>query len=184
MNNISLTLIDVILLAVALGMDCLVVSFSQGLLFDRDRLRISFSLAAVMGIFQGAMPILGYIGADKLYKYVVPHCRWIVFGIFFILGLKFIFEAFSQKMRNYNHIGFLRVIGLGIATSIDALVAGAPIRLTGTELMFPCMVIALASFIMSLIGFWSGNKVRHHCPVCLGISAGVILIILAVKALV
>ena len=179
-----MSLIDIILLAIALGIDCLVVSFSQGLIFDKNRLKNSLKLAFVMGLFQGGMPVIGYIGADKLYKYAVPYSKWIVFGIFFMLGLKFIFEAFSQKEDKVQCLDFMCLIGLGVATSIDALVSGASLRLTETGLILSCLIIGLMSFIMSMVGFWSGNRVKNLCPRCLEISGGIILIALAVKALV
>ena len=48
-----MNLIDLILLAIALGIDCLVVSFSQGLIFNTNRLKSSLQLALVMGVFSG-----------------------------------------------------------------------------------------------------------------------------------
>ena len=92
-----MSLIDIILLAIALGIDCLVVSFSQGLVFNVQRVKFSLVLALIMGIFQGCMPIIGYIGTDYMYNVVVPFSKWIVFIIFLALGLKFIFEAFQVK---------------------------------------------------------------------------------------
>lgn len=180
----KLSLIDIILLAVALGIDCLVVSFSQGLIFDKDRLKISLKLAGIMGLFQGVMPVIGYIGTDKLYKYILPYNKWIVFGIFFVLGLKFISEAFSKKEEKIQCLDFVCLISFGVATSIDALVSGASLRLTETELVLSCTIIGLMSFLMSMVGFWSGNRVKYLCPKCLEISAGVILIALSLKALI
>ena len=66
-----MSLIDIILLAIALGIDCLVVSFSQGLVFNVQRVKFSLVLALIMGIFQGCMPIIGYIGTDYMYNVVV-----------------------------------------------------------------------------------------------------------------
>lgn len=180
----KLSLIDVILLAIALGIDCLVVSFSQGLIFDTNRTKTSLKLAVVMGLFQGGMPLIGYVGTDTLYRYIVAYGKWIVFGIFLILGLKFISEAFSEKKEEIKCLDFKCLIGLGVATSIDALVSGATLRLTETGFIIPCVIIGLTSFLMSIIGFWCGNGFKNLCPRCLEITGGVILIALAVKALV
>ena len=92
-----MNLIDLILLAIALGIDCLVASFSQGLIFNTNRLKSSLQLALVMGVFQGGMPLIGYVGTDYMYKFVLPYSKWIVFGIFLVLGLKFILEAFKTQ---------------------------------------------------------------------------------------
>lgn len=178
-----MTLIDLILLGLALGIDCFVVSFSQGLIFKSERTKNSFNLALTMGLFQGAMPIIGYIGTNSLYKYVVPYSKWIVFGIFLILGLKFIVESFQPKEEEVQCIGLKCLLGLGLATSIDALVSGASIRLTQTSLLLSVLIIGVASFLMSVCGFWSGNFVKNIPSKYLEIGGGLILVALAIKSL-
>ncbi len=179
-----MNLIDIILLGLALGIDCLVVSFSQGLVFKYNRLKNSLSLALVMGLFQGGMPVIGYVGADYMYKLIVPFSKWIVFGIFFILGVKFIFESFQKKEEVIQCIGLKCLISLGVATSIDALVSGATLRLTHTSLLLSVIIIGLASFMMSIAGFWFGNFIKNIPAKYLEILGGLILILLAIKAIV
>lgn len=178
-----MSLIDIVLLAVALGIDCLVVSFSQGLIFTNNRLKNLLRLAFVMGVFQGLMPIIGYVGADYLYKIIVPFSKWMVFAIFLILGLKFIGESFKPKEEEVQCIELKCLLGLGLATSIDALVAGASIRLTETSLLISCLIIGVTSFFMSVVGFSSGKLFKNIHPKYLEIAGGLILVILAVKSL-
>lgn len=137
-----------------------------------------------MGIFQGFMPLIGYVGTDSLYKLIVPYSKWIVFGIFFILGAKFIFEAFQPKKEEIQCIGFKCLMSLGIATSIDALVSGATLKLTHTNLIPAMALIGIASFIMSLVGFWTGNYIKNIPSKYLEIIGGLILIGLAIKSLI
>lgn len=179
-----MNLIDLILLAVALGIDCLIVSFSQGLIFTSNRVKNSFNLALTMGLFQAFMPVIGYIGTNSLAKLLMPYSKWIVFTIFFVLGLKFILEAFQPKEEDVECIGFKCLVSLGFATSIDALVAGATIRLTHTNLILSVALIGLSSFIMSGIGFWGGNFLKNIPSKYLEISGGAILILLALKSLI
>lgn len=178
----KLNLIEIILLAAALGIDCLVVSFSQGLIFNKNRTKNSLALASVMGIFQGFMPVIGYTGANAINSYVSNFAHWLVFGIFMILGLKFIFEAFQKKEETICCIGFKCLMSMGFATSIDALVAGASLKFSGAGLLIPALIIGAASFLMSLSGFWFGNFFKNFPSKFLEISGGIILILLALKA--
>lgn len=178
-----MSLLAIIFLAIALGIDCLVVSFSQGLIFTSNRTKNSLALAITMGLFQGLMPVIGYVGADVISKYVESYSQWLVFGIFLILGLKFIFEAFNEKEDDICCIGLKCLLSMGFATSIDALVAGASLNFTKTPLFLAALIIGFASFIMSLSGFWFGNFFKSFPSKYLEITGGVILIILAVKAL-
>lgn len=178
-----MSLIDIIFLAIALGIDCLLVSFSQGLVVKANRVKISFKLAFVMGLFQACMPIIGYIGTDYMYKLVVPYSKWIVFGIFLILGLKFIIESFVKEKEEVEHISNRSIVSMGIATSIDALVSGASIRLTNCELILTIFIIGFVSYVMSLCGFWSGNLLGKNQSKC-QIVGGILLIFLAIKSLI
>lgn len=175
--------IDLILLGLALGVDCFVVSFSQGLIFKSEKVKNSFKLALTMGLFQGVMPVIGYIGTNSLYKYIVPYSKWIVFGIFLLLGLKFIVESFQPKEKEVQCIGLKCLLGLGLATSIDALVSGASIRLTQTSLPISVIIIGIASFLMSIGGFYSGNFIKNIPSKYLEITGGLILVALAIKSL-
>ena len=179
-----MSLFEIILLALALGVDCLVISFSQGLIFNKNRTKNSLSLAFTMGIFQGLMPVIGYVGADVINSYVEKFSDWLVFAIFLMLGLKFIFEAFQEKEKTICCIGFKCLISMGFATSIDALVAGASLNFSGTKLFVPAVIIGIASFLMSLSGFWFGNSFKKFPSKILEIAGGVILIGLALKAIV
>lgn len=179
-----MSFIEILMLAIALGIDCLVVSFSQGLIFKSNRMKNSLILALTMGFFQGMMPVFGYIGAGVISDYVSKFADWLVFAIFLILGLKFIVESFQPKDDTVCCINFKCLISMGIATSIDAFAAGASINFSGTKLILPVLVIGAASFIMSLSGFWFGNIFKNFPSRILEITGGVILIILAVKSII
>ena len=174
-------LIEILLLAVALGVDCLVVSFSQGLIFTHNRVKNSLALAFTMGFAQGIMPCIGYYFTETVSKYIEPFGNWLVFTIFFILGVKFIYEAFTEKEENICCIGLKCLISMGFATSIDALVSGVSLSLTEAPLLFSILLIGVISFLMSLTGFWSGNVFKKIPSKYLEISGGVILILLALK---
>lgn len=179
-----MSLIEIIVLAIALGIDCLAVSFSQGLTFTSKRTRNSLILALTMGLCQSIMPILGYLGSETVSKYIEPYSKWLVFAIFMFLGVKFIYEAFQEKEEEVCCIDIKCLISMGIATSIDALASGVSLNLTNTPLVLSVTAIGLASFLMSLCGFWLGNFFKKLPSLYLEISGGIILIILAIKAIV
>lgn len=175
--------IEIILLAFALGIDCCIVSFSQGLIFKHNRVKNSMFLALTMGIFQGLMPCAGYAFAEIVHRYVTPFGNLMVFIIFLILGIKFIAEAFQKKEDTVCCIDLKCLIGMGVATSIDALVSGCSLNFSRTLLTEPALLIGFVSFLMSLIGFWSGNLVKNLPSKYMNITGGIILIVLALKQL-
>lgn len=177
--------IDILILAIALSIDACVVSFSNGLIFTRNKRANSLMLAFSVGIFQFLMPIIGYFLAQSVSKYVEPYDHWIVFGIFTLLGAKFIKDAFNEKEEEKIncYLCFKYILLVSIATSIDALGAGVSIAFTGTKILFPAIIIGIVTFINSLLGFWSGYLFKKFPTKNLEISGGVILILLAFKIL-
>ena len=178
-----MNLIDVIFLSAALGVDCLVVSFSQGFIFTSARIKNSSMLALTMGIFQAVMPCIGYLAAASVSRYIEPFSKWIVFAIFTALAIKFIYEAFQEKQETICCIGLKCLIGMGIATSIDALGAGVNLHLTKTPMLYSALIIGIGSVLMSLSGFWLGNFFKKLPSKFLEITGGLILFVLGVKAL-
>ena len=171
---------DIFILAVALGIDCTIASFSQGLCFKGQRQINALRLAVPMGLFQGTFPVIGFIGTDYIYNYIKTFGNWIVFSIFLILGLKFILESFQSKEVT-KCIGIKNAIALGFATSIDALVSGATLNLTSSPLILSCTIIGTVSFFLSIVGFSFGNIIRILKPQYMEIFGGSILIFLAIK---
>lgn len=180
-----MSILDIFILAVALSIDACVVSFSNGLIFTQNKRINSLMLAFSVGFFQFLMPIIGYFLAQVVNKYVEPYDHWIVFGIFVLLGIKFIKDAFkeekAEKMSCYLCFSYIFLIS--IATSIDALGAGVSIAFTGIKIWYPAVIIGVVTFINSLFGFWSGYLFKKFPTRNLEISGGLILIGLAFKIL-
>lgn len=177
-----MNLIEIMILAIALGMDCLVVSFSQGLIYNTGRSKLALTLAITMGLFQGIMPIVSYFFTGFVNDLIRPYADIVVFIIFMFLGLKFIVEAFQTREGDICCLHLKCIIGLGIATSIDALASGVNLNLTNSSILQSSMIIGIVSFIMSLFGFYSAKVLKHVPEKFLFILGGLILIILACKA--
>ena len=179
-----MSLIELIFLSIALGIDCFVVSFSQGLIFTKNRTLNSLKLALTMGGFQGGMPIISFFATGLVSGYVESFAKWIVFAIFAVLGLNFIIGAISKEEKTkLTCISLKCLISFGIATSIDALGAGVSLKFTNTNIIEAVIIIGLGSFLLSLAGFWSGNRICKLPSKLLETIGGLILLGLAVKAL-
>ena len=94
-----MNLADLIFLAAALSVDAGAVSFSQGLLFDKNKIKNSLLLAFSTGFFQFIMPVAGYFFAGVIYRFVEPFSKTLAFLIFMVLGLKFIHDGLTEKEK-------------------------------------------------------------------------------------
>ena len=179
-----MSLIDILFLAIALSIDATAVAFAYGMCFNEKRLKNSLSLAGFCGVFQGIMPIIGYFllisEADKL----APFSKWIVFAIFLILGLNIIKDALKSECEEIKCLDIKCLFAIAIATSIDALGAGVGLALEKVSIIKASLIIAIITFINTMLGFWEGNTLKKFPTKILKILAGLLLILLAIKALI
>ena len=179
-----MSFIEILILSVALATDAMLVSFSYGLVINKQKILNSLILSLTFGFFQFLMPIIGWHVSNLFYERLELYSNWIVFLIFMILGIKFIKNAFEKKKeQEVNCISFLCVIGLGMATSIDALGAGISIKFTDIYFLYPSVIIGIITGINSFIGFWIANILKKLPSKNIEIIGGILLIFLSVKTL-
>ena len=60
LQNKLMTIIEIILLAVALAMDCFTVSVVNGIVMQRRVWSVILQLSVLFGVFQALMPLIGW----------------------------------------------------------------------------------------------------------------------------
>ena len=173
--------ISILILAFALSIDSMIVSFTYGLNFQNERLKNATLLALFTGGFQGLMPVIGYFMTNSVKSSIASYADWIVFFIFTYLGVKFIIESFEKEREKELCIDIKCLLLVGIATSIDAFSAGISLSLYGNRILKPALLIALITFLNSNIGFYIGGKFKNLPSKFLQILGGILLIFLGVK---
>ncbi|MBQ3311043.1 manganese efflux pump [bacterium] len=179
-----MTLLSLILLAIALSIDACVVSFAHGLVLCDLRMKNSLLLSVFTGSAQGIMPIIGYFLAKPFYNMILPISKWLSFAIFLYLGLKFIQESFEKDKEVPMCLDLKCLLIISVATSIDALAAGVPLTFTSVNIFKAAMLIASTTFLFAFAGFWTSCFFTNFKTRYLEILAGLILIFIAIESLV
>ena len=181
--------IDLLLLAIALAMDCFTVSMVSGAILRKAEWKVILWIAFLFGFFQAMMPLLGWLGTTYVQQYIEAYDHWIAFGLLAFIGIRMIRESFMPEEERFFNPRKLRTqILLAIATSIDAMAIGISFVCTGYQtlrsLTLPLWIIGLTSFVFSIVGNMLGirfGKVTHRLkPELLG---GIILIAIGCKIL-
>ncbi|MBQ2447130.1 MAG: manganese efflux pump, partial [Bacteroidales bacterium] len=81
-----MTVIELILTAIALAMDCFAVSIVCGMVMKRVQLWPMFKIAFFFGLFQAMMPCIGWFCGTQFYHLISRVDHWIAFGILAFLG--------------------------------------------------------------------------------------------------
>lgn len=177
-----------VLLGVGLAMDAFSVSLANGLSEPKMKKGKMGGVAGVFAIFQGVMPILGWVCVHTLLQYftifekAVP---WIALVLLVFIGGKMLYEGIQNKDEGEEVEGKLTFGVLfvqGIATSIDALSVGFTIAEYDFLMAFVSVsIIAAVTFGICLLGLYLGKKFGTKFSNKAAILGGAILILIGIE---
>ncbi|MCX6252517.1 MAG: manganese efflux pump MntP family protein [Bacteroidetes bacterium] len=179
-----MSFLELILIALGLSMDCFAVSISFGAakkITRPDALRMAF----FFGLFQGLMPLVGWLVGDLFKNAIESFDHWLAFSVLAFIGIKMIVQAFhddhAKKTLNIRKTSVL--LSLSIATSIDALITGVSFGFIRVNILNAAIIITLVTFLVTGIGAKLGSKTHFLSPRAAEILGGVILIGIGLKVL-
>lgn len=182
----QMTFLSIFLLALALSVDAFIVSFSYGLVLKKNRTENALKLGLSTGLGQFAMPVAGWYGAEAVHGYIESIDHWIAFFVFLALGLKVIADALDEENEHKQlakSLTFKVLLMIGVATSIDALVAGITIYFMNCPIWLAASAIGITTFTCAVVGYSLNCCFKKVPTKYLEITAGIILIGLGFKVL-
>ena len=177
----KMDVVTAFIIAVGLAMDCFSVSIASGMT-GRMCIGTAFKLGASFGSFQMFMPLLGWFLGKNLIDIVSAFDHWLAFGLLSFAGCKMIYESF-QKERESVILNFRNLLMLSTATSIDAFSVGIAIGFLTAPIVIPILIFGFVTFVLSFLGTFIGDKLKHVFGRRAQIIGGAILILIGVKVL-
>lgn len=201
-------IVQSLLISVSLSMDAFAVSLSNGLTAKKMPVKYMILTALSFGLFQGIMPLVGYLLGSLFEKWIEVAVPIIGFCILFLLGAKMIFDSVrdivkEKKAKNKETDNLscpncldneeekpykFRVKTLiiqSVATSIDALTVGLVyIGKSALETYVTFALIGVITFGICVGGVFIGQKFGDKLKSKAGILGGLILIAIGLKLLI
>lgn len=183
---------ELFLIAVGLSMDAFAVAICKGLSMQKCTLKKAGIVGLYFGIFQGGMPLLGYILGVQFKNVVESVDHWIAFVLLGIIGFNMVREAFSKEGCGCNEGGcneeesalnFRSMVVLAIATSIDALAVGVSFAFLKVDIVPAVSFIGVTTLMISIAGVKIGNVFGAKYKSKAEFAGGLILIFMGVKIL-
>lgn len=171
-------------IAVALAMDAFAVAIATGLQLRPLQGRQVFRLAFHFGLFQALMPILGWLAGSTVQRHIAAWDHWIALGLLGFIGGKMIYEsrrpaeaerALADPTRGWT------LIGLSVATSIDALAVGLSLAMLEVSIWFPALVIGVVCAAFTVTGMLIGWRIGRVWSRRVELVGGLVLIAIGVK---
>ena len=188
-------LITLLSISVALSMDAFSVSICKGLATKKFSLKTALLCGLWFGSFQALMPVIGFFLGSQFEHFITNIDHWIAFALLSFIGVNMIREALNENEitdvgqqpiadNQGTSTGFKTMLGLAIATSIDALAVGVTFAFLKVNIWFSVMIIGITTFLFSFVGVKIGNVFGSRYSKTAEIIGGVILILLGLKILV
>ena len=188
-------LITLLSISVAVSMDAFSVSICKGLATKNFSIKTALLCGLWFGFFQALMPVIGFFLGSQFEHFITNIDHWIAFALLSFIGINMIREALNENEitdveqqpiadNQGTSTGFKTMLGLAIATSIDALAVGVTFAFLKVNIWFSVMIIGITTFLFSFVGVKIGNVFGSRYSKTAEIIGGVILILLGLKILV
>ena len=184
-----MTLLEIFLIGIGLSMDAFAVAICKGLAMpDRVHKKSALLIALYFGVFQAAMPALGWLLGSQFARYVTRFAPWIAFVLLSWIGGSMIRESRAPEGEEQPCDGQVRhreLFVLAIATSIDALAVGVTFSMVelSVSAWLAVTLIGCTTFLISLCGVFVGNVFGARYKNKAEFVGGIILLLIGVKLL-
>ena len=173
----------ILLIAVGLAMDSFSVSITRGFTDNVNHFFEALRTGFFFGLFQGLMPIIGWLAGLSVIEFISSFDHWIAFGLLIIIGTRMIYEAiFKDSIKIVSSSSLKVLLILSVATSIDALAVGLSLSFLETSIITPAIITGIITFTLSFFGVYIGKKFGRYFEK-IGVLGGIILIGIAFRIL-
>lgn len=180
--------VSIFLVAIGLGVDALSVAIATGVLLGNPPRAAVWRMSASFGLFQFAMPLLGWSAGRAVAEIIDAYDHWVAFALLLFVGGKMIVEAFREdeagKVPASDPTRGWTLLMLAVATSIDALAVGLSLALVGEAILYPSAVIGVTAFAMTWAGMVFGGRIGTRLGRKVANVGGCILIGIGVRILI
>ncbi len=184
-------ILDIIFIGVALSMDACAITIAncvrQG---DSLSKKQSLLMPTLFALFQGAMPLLGYLIGSLFYDYIGNYGKYLTSAIFFALAIKIIVDIIKEKKENdgcepyaTSNLTAGIICAQAFATSIDALVVGVTLNEYTLPFHVSVIIIAMVTFLLVFLALLLGKSLGKVLGKYSNYVAVVIILFLAIKNL-
>lgn len=189
----TLSLLEIILLGVALSADAFAVTISNTFVYASESKRRLVLMPVTFGLFQGLMPLLGYFVGGLAAEVIERYAGIITLVILGIVGGNMIREGAEALLHpgedEAEHAGpvakrltMVTILAQAFATAIDAFAVGVSLRAQAVNIVVAASIIALTTFVLCLVALAMGRKLGEVLGDRAQVAGGIVLVLIGLKA--
>jgi len=172
---------DLLLIAVGLAMDAFAVSLAAGATGWAATPRARFRLWFHFGLFQALMPIVGWLVGARVAGLMAAWDHWLAFALLVWIGGRMVRGGLRRddgdEASGVDPTRGRTMVGLAVATSLDALAVGFSFACLDVSVWMPALVIGVVAAVFSLVGCLLGGRLGPGVGRRMEVLGGVVLIL-------
>jgi putative Mn2+ efflux pump MntP len=176
--------ITIVLVAIGLTFDSLAVSISTGLMVSHIRFFQALKIAIVFAVFQGFMPLIGWLFGMQVRDFISEYDHWLAFFMLSAIGAKMIYESLRDEKKEFDPTKITVILILAIATSIDALVVGVSFAFIEVNIVQTILIVGGMTLFVTMLGIFLGKNASGYFGNKIEFLGGLILIGIGIKILI
>jgi manganese efflux pump family protein len=186
-----MSILSILLLSIGLAVDATAVAATRGVSATKISFIDAAKVAGLFGGLQALMPLGGWYLGTQLGRWISIWGPFFSGAVFAALGLKMLSAArrtdVSSPSSSAQRIDALfetkTLFLLGLATSLDALVAGITLPLLNAPVWFSISMIGLVTAILSVAGLLAGRYFAQRIGKKLDAVGGCALLAMAAQVI-
>lgn len=208
-----MTILDLILIGIALSMDAFAVTISDTFMYPDMKRGQRFLLPLFFGLFQGLMPLLGYFLGSLVASFIERYAGIVTFIILGFIGGQMIWDTLKEALkrrkgakgegsaegagtspdgdltgrsavRSAARLTWGILLFQSVATSIDAFAVGVSFCAENVVIWLAVSLITLTTFLCCLVALAIGRRFGTALGDKAQMVGGIVLILIGIKALV
>lgn len=175
---------ELFVIALGLSMDAFAVSICKGLSVRHCGIKHMLICGLYFGLFQGGMPLIGYLLGSQFESLVSTIAPYIAFVLLALIGYNMIRESRENDEEAVSDdFSMKAMVPLAIATSIDALAIGVSFAFLQVNIVPAVSFIAATTFVCCVIGVKVGSIFGSRYKQSAEFFGGLVLILMGFKIL-
>jgi manganese efflux pump family protein len=156
------TVLALLLVAAAIGLDNFAVAVGIGLAGTSNRTRLR--VGVVFGAFEAGMPVIGLLLGHRLVHTFGHTARWVGAGLLMAAGIYGLASDLLERESRprSSQMGLGRLIVTALALSIDNLVIGFALGTYRVGILVASLLIGAVSVALSLVGLELGARLGER----------------------
>lgn len=133
------------------------------------------------------MMAIGWVAGRTVVDLISAYDHWLAFGLLVIIGGRMIWESFHEKEKERAEkdiTGWLTLLALSLATSIDSLAAGLSYAFLKINIITAIVTTGLTAFVITFIGHLISRRVGPLVGKRAEMIGGIILLIIGLRIII